>query len=159
MVLIVLVNDQHNEHDRPCGITALFGIFLETNKHQNLMRLSHQVTNKPHNLTRLSHLVTNKHQNLTWLGVDPVCDIPMTSPWYHHYIKPLSCAAHGFEGWLLIGENLHPPACTKSLSEYACKLLNMPVLASACIWLLSAKCYIWCPESCQKTCVWARFIQ
>ena len=24
-----------------CGITALFGIFLETNKHQNLSRLRH----------------------------------------------------------------------------------------------------------------------
>ena len=26
-----------------CGITALFGIFLETNKHQNLMRLRHPI--------------------------------------------------------------------------------------------------------------------
>ena len=29
----------------PCGITALFGIFLETDKHQNLTRLSKLVTN------------------------------------------------------------------------------------------------------------------
>ena len=44
-----------------CGVTALFGVFLETNKHQNLMRLSNQVThtsNKHH---------TNKRQYLTAL--------------------------------------------------------------------------------------------
>ena len=43
MALIVLVvdfvSDQHNEHSELCGITALFGVFLETNKHQNLTKL------------------------------------------------------------------------------------------------------------------------
>ena len=38
-----------------CVITALFGVFLETNKHQNLMRLS--------------KLVTNKHQNVLCLCI------------------------------------------------------------------------------------------
>ena len=43
-----------------CGVTALFGIFLESNKHQNLMRLNHLVTNKHHNLRRHRDLIYNE---------------------------------------------------------------------------------------------------
>ena len=44
VVLIVLVNDLRSPTStmstvKLCGITASFGIFLETNKHQNLTRL------------------------------------------------------------------------------------------------------------------------
>ena len=37
-----------------CGIAKLCGNFLETNKHQNVMRLSKLVTNKHHYLMELS---------------------------------------------------------------------------------------------------------
>ena len=46
-------------------VWRLFG-----DKHQNLLRLSHQVTNKHQNLMRLSLLVTNKHHILKRLSVE-----------------------------------------------------------------------------------------
>ena len=58
IILVVLVNDSWAMSTIELyGITAMFGIFLETNKHQNLTRLSHPVTNKLQNLTRPSHSV------------------------------------------------------------------------------------------------------
>ena len=36
---IVLVIEQHNKYIKLCGVTALFGIILATNKHQNHVRL------------------------------------------------------------------------------------------------------------------------
>ena len=39
IVLIVLAVGQNNEYNRTCDITALFGVFLVTNKHQNPISL------------------------------------------------------------------------------------------------------------------------
>ena len=36
---IIIVVDNHYDYNQFCGITALFGVFLETNKLQNLTRL------------------------------------------------------------------------------------------------------------------------
>ena len=51
LIVPVVVDDQHNEYTS--FVAALFGFFLETNKHQNLTRLSHLITNKHQNLMRL----------------------------------------------------------------------------------------------------------
>ena len=65
IVLIVQIDcfsmtvDLHNEYIFELyAVAALFGIFLETNKHQNLTRLSQPVTNKPQNSLNLgSHFL------------------------------------------------------------------------------------------------------
>ena len=44
LVIDVFVIDQHNEYIKLCGITALLGIILETNKHHNLVRLNQPVS-------------------------------------------------------------------------------------------------------------------
>ena len=44
------------------SVTALFGIFLEINKHQNIKRLSRPLTNKPQNLMGLKLGILSKWQ-------------------------------------------------------------------------------------------------
>ena len=47
-----------------CGTTALFGVFLETNKHQNdLMRLSSPINKTPH---RSKQSKSNTHSDIYW---------------------------------------------------------------------------------------------
>ena len=66
-----------------CNKTALRCVFSDTNKHQNLTRLTNWL-HKHQNLTR--HPRTNKHQNLHNLGsrIDP------SYGFSYHWIPPLS---------------------------------------------------------------------
>ena len=53
-------------------ITALFVIFSETNKHQNIERLTRPVTNKHQNLTRFGQPIVRVKKRAWMVMVAPV---------------------------------------------------------------------------------------